>query len=405
MSLRICPYLGTPGGEVKPYPSYFNRCHVTLPPQAISSAMQSGFCLTGNNALCPRFRAARILAHYAPEGESEATPSGLEGGPGRGAPPIHESPSSAPPPRKQRGRAWLSLLLLMAFFFACLCLGGAIAYFVMHGDAREFLSQALSALTPATPSPISSPYPIPHAPTRPVSPPATPTLPLPQPTDTPTMPPSPIPSPSPQPTDTPKMLPSPTPSPSPTATLPPSPTPSPSPQPSPTPAGTPLAMHRPAEGPPTRLVIPAIGLDTKVVEVAWKTELRDGKKVSVWEVADYAAGFHKGTAYPGHVGNTVLSGHHNIKGKVFRYLIKLKPGDEVYLYVGDVPYHYIVTQKFIFPDKNVPQEQKHKNARWISPTNDERLTLVTCWPYTNNTHRVVVVAKPAAPAMARETGS
>lgn len=25
---------------------------------------------------------------------------------------------------------------------------------------------------------------------------------------------------------------------------------------------------------------------------------------------------------------------------------------------------------------------------------DERLTFVTCWPYTNNTHRVIVVAEP-----------
>jgi len=37
---------------------------------------------------------------------------------------------------------------------------------------------------------------------------------------------------------------------------------------------------------------------------------------------------------------------------------------------------------------------RQENARWIAPTDDERLTLVTCWPYTNNTHRVVVVAKP-----------
>jgi LPXTG-site transpeptidase (sortase) family protein len=37
---------------------------------------------------------------------------------------------------------------------------------------------------------------------------------------------------------------------------------------------------------------------------------------------------------------------------------------------------------------------RQANARWIGPFNDERLTLVTCWPYTNNTHRVIVVAKP-----------
>ena len=31
---------------------------------------------------------------------------------------------------------------------------------------------------------------------------------------------------------------------------------------------------------------------------------------------------------------------------------------------------------------------------WIR--HDDRLTLVSCWPYTSNTHRVIVVAKPAS---------
>ncbi|HID54608.1 MAG TPA: sortase, partial [Anaerolineae bacterium] len=33
-------------------------------------------------------------------------------------------------------------------------------------------------------------------------------------------------------------------------------------------------------------------------------------------------------------------------------------------------------------------------AEWIMPTEDERITLVTCWPYTDNTNRLIVVAQP-----------
>jgi sortase A len=137
-------------------------------------------------------------------------------------------------------------------------------------------------------------------------------------------------------------------------------------------------------------VIPVIGLDAPVVPVGW-TVTDEG---AVWDSADYAAGWHLGSAYPGHVGNTVLSGHHNIKGKVFRYLIDLEPDDEVFLYVGKMAYHYVVTEKHLFEEKGKPEEVRRANAQWIAPTDDERLTLVTCWPYTSNTHRLIIVARP-----------
>jgi hypothetical protein len=35
------------------------------------------------------------------------------------------------------------------------------------------------------------------------------------------------------------------------------------------------------------------------------------------------------------------------------------------------------------------------NGRWILPTEDERLTLVTCWPEDSNSHRLIIVAVPA----------
>jgi sortase A len=38
-----------------------------------------------------------------------------------------------------------------------------------------------------------------------------------------------------------------------------------------------------------------------------------------------------------------------------------------------------------------------QNAQWIQPTTDERLTLVTCWPYNDNSHRLIIVARPIDP--------
>ncbi len=159
----------------------------------------------------------------------------------------------------------------------------------------------------------------------------------------------------------------------------------------------PIQGRIPAHSPPTRILAPTIGLDSPVVEVGWKAVEQDGQLVSTWEVADYAAGFHKGSAYPGNPGNTVLSGHHNIKGEVFRHLVDLKVGDPVYLYAEGREYAYRVVDLFIVQEAGASLEQRRKNAQWIAPTPDERLTLVTCWPYWTNTHRVIVIAKPAEP--------
>jgi sortase A len=163
---------------------------------------------------------------------------------------------------------------------------------------------------------------------------------------------------------------------------------------SPTPTATPLPSRIPATSGPERIVIPSIDLDAAGGEVGWKVVEENGVLASQWEVADYAVGFHRGSAYPGHVGNTVLSGHHNIRGEVFRYLHLVEPGDDVYLYVGIQGYHYVVEAKYRFLEKGVPPDVKRDNAKWIQHTEDERLTLVTCWPYSGNSHRIVVVAKP-----------
>jgi len=150
-----------------------------------------------------------------------------------------------------------------------------------------------------------------------------------------------------------------------------------------------------ADFPPTRIRIPKIRVDADVVEVRYELTQENGRNVTVWKVADFAAGFHRGSAYPGRAGNTVIAGHNNIRGRVFRYLLNLQPGDDIYLYVGTQEFHYAVSQLLLLKEAGTPEEIQRENARWIEPTEDERLTLVGCWPFIKPDHRVVVIAHPS----------
>jgi LPXTG-site transpeptidase (sortase) family protein len=150
----------------------------------------------------------------------------------------------------------------------------------------------------------------------------------------------------------------------------------------------------PAAGKPTRIVIQLINLNAPIETVGWSQA--DG--VSVWDIPNhFAAGWLKTSAPLGQPGNTVLDGHHNIAGEVFRYLIDLKPGAVITVYAGNQRFSYAVASMHILPDRGEPIEIRRQNAMWIQPTLDDRLTLVTCWPYTSNTHRLIVVAKPISP--------
>ncbi len=146
---------------------------------------------------------------------------------------------------------------------------------------------------------------------------------------------------------------------------------------------------------PDRIVAPSIRLNARVVRSGWR-DVRgaDGIVRSEWVVPAFAAGWFVSSARPGEGGNVVLSGHHNIEGEVFRYVVNLKVGDTITLHSGARTHAYRVDQRMILPEKYVSYEQKLQNARWIGPFDEERLTLVTCWPYNNNTHRVIVVAHP-----------
>jgi sortase A len=100
---------------------------------------------------------------------------------------------------------------------------------------------------------------------------------------------------------------------------------------------------------------------------------------------------------PGQHGNIVLTGHHNIDGKVFRGLVNLKVGDEITLRTADGrTWAYTVSDSIIVPEKYASEEQRRQNAHYIEQTADDRLTLVTCWPANNNTHRQIIIARPVS---------
>lgn len=159
----------------------------------------------------------------------------------------------------------------------------------------------------------------------------------------------------------------------------------------PAPAAVAPVASAPVAGPPTRLVIPDLGLDTAVLPAGIFTAFIMGQSVLQQEVPPYAAGWHNNSAFPGQ-GNTVLSGHHNIYGRVFGSLVDLEVGASITLWAADVPREYVVTQRMILPEEGMSIETRLANARWLDATPDSRLTLVTCWPAWTNTHRLVVVA-------------
>jgi LPXTG-site transpeptidase (sortase) family protein len=146
---------------------------------------------------------------------------------------------------------------------------------------------------------------------------------------------------------------------------------------------------------PDRLLIPAIHLDASVVQGKLRTIDYQGKLYPQWKAPNsFAVGWNPTSAPLGTTGNTVLFGHHNVHGEVFAHLVDLEVNDVVVLYSGERKFAYIVALKMILQERYKPLYVRLENARWILPSLDERITILTCWPYTSNTHRLVIVAVP-----------
>lgn len=145
---------------------------------------------------------------------------------------------------------------------------------------------------------------------------------------------------------------------------------------------------------PTHITIPSIGVNTDIIEVGLSPTFVDGQDVSVWDVAAYAVGHHFSSANPGEGENVVLSGHDDWQGEVFRDLYKLKNGDKIIVQTGTKTWSYHVETRFALQEIGASLNQRLDNAVFIGATGDERLTLITCWPYSVDDHRLIVIARP-----------
>jgi LPXTG-site transpeptidase (sortase) family protein len=146
---------------------------------------------------------------------------------------------------------------------------------------------------------------------------------------------------------------------------------------------------------PDRIVIESIQLDAPVLPAVPRYISIHGQSLRLWDVPEgFLAGWHGDSAGMGQVGNMVLNGHHNIYGQVFARLIDLEVGAEIRLYGDNQVARYLVTEKVLLPEKDQPLDVRLMNASFIRPTADTRLTLVTCWPFQTNTHRLIVIATP-----------
>ena len=135
---------------------------------------------------------------------------------------------------------------------------------------------------------------------------------------------------------------------------------------------TPMPAPTPGPEHATRIRLSAIGVDAPVIEG------------DDWESLKRGAGHHIGSANPGERGNCVISAHNDIYGEIFRYLPDVELGDIVEVYTASQVYRYVVTQKRIIEPTEVSV---------LYPTSTPVLTLISCYPYGIDTHRIVVIAE------------
>jgi LPXTG-site transpeptidase (sortase) family protein len=148
-----------------------------------------------------------------------------------------------------------------------------------------------------------------------------------------------------------------------------------------------------------RIQIPSLALDVPIVEVSWHLAEIEEQTVAVWDTVAGAAGHHRGTAAAGTQGNCVISGHSQAEAQgVFQRLAELKPGDKITLLTSaGNSYQYVVEGTQKLAELGVDIEQRRAHATVMAPTQDARLTLITCWPDWAYTHRLIVSARLALP--------
>ncbi|MGI8810373.1 MAG: class E sortase [Acidimicrobiales bacterium] len=122
----------------------------------------------------------------------------------------------------------------------------------------------------------------------------------------------------------------------------------------------------------TRIKIPALGLDTVVVEGITPSALRAG------------AGHYPQTPLPCEGGNVSIAGHRTTYGRPFGNVDQLKPGDTIELTtpIGGCVYQ-VTRDPYVVPPGELSV---------IGPTGERSLTLTTCHPKGSAAQRLIIRA-------------
>ncbi len=135
----------------------------------------------------------------------------------------------------------------------------------------------------------------------------------------------------------------------------------------------------------TRIAIPALGVETLVVQGTSPEALRAG------------AGHYPNTPLPGQPGNVAIAGHRTTYGAPFNRMDELRTGDDVWLQtpVGDYRYEVITPPDGLERGRVIHDAVYITDPRdWevIEPTERPSLTLTSCHPKGSAAQRIVVRA-------------
>ncbi|MGH2581401.1 MAG: sortase [Anaerolineales bacterium] len=119
----------------------------------------------------------------------------------------------------------------------------------------------------------------------------------------------------------------------------------------------------------------------------------DGVDYRHWEGPHIvAAGWESSSAGLGVPGNTVIYGWQDVYGAPFKDVHKLLKWQVIQLKSGSEIFNYRIVFTAILDGPCQDMRVGSESERWVLPSLDERVTLITCYPETAYTHRVVVVA-------------
>lgn len=142
----------------------------------------------------------------------------------------------------------------------------------------------------------------------------------------------------------------------------------------------------------SKLIIPKLNVETPV---SFGIPLSEVDSAMTRGVAHYR--INGANAFPGEIGNTVITGHsagdiyNNNKYKfIFSGLERLETGDLIYVQYNSTRYTYRMIKSEVIEPSNV--------SALVYPTEKPILTLITCTPLGTSRYRLLITAEQISPS-------